>query len=165
MSYSIKHDDLILASPFNAVALPDYGDTIVNALNLRRNILERALDQFATRAALLAEVAALLIETLQHGHKVPVAGNGGSPSEAQHRWSTSQPLRTQRFGTAWISGSSSLRWRGKSLCSMPSRQSAGTWAPSTTRIFRLASGSFLMDSTTFLISSRPSGPFIALGIR
>ena len=84
MSYSIKHDRLVLASPLNAVARPDYGDSIVNALNWRRNILERALDQFATRAALLAEVAALLIETLQHGHKVLVAGNGGSAAEAQH---------------------------------------------------------------------------------
>ena len=59
MSYSIKHDRLILASSLNAVARPDYRDTIVNALNWRRNILERALDQFATRAALLAEVAAV----------------------------------------------------------------------------------------------------------
>lgn len=84
MSFSIKHDDLILASPFNPVTRPDYRETIVNTLNWHRNILDSALDQFATRAALLAEVALLLIETLQNGNKVLVAGNGGSAAEAQH---------------------------------------------------------------------------------
>ncbi len=84
MSYSIQQDGLLLASQFNVVARPDYRETIVNALNWHRNILDSALDQFATRAALLTEVAALLIETLRNGNKVLVAGNGGSAAEAQH---------------------------------------------------------------------------------
>jgi D-sedoheptulose 7-phosphate isomerase len=84
MSYSIQQDGLLLASQFNVVARPDYRETIVNALNWHRNILDSALDQFATRAALLTDVAALLIETLRNGNKVLVAGNGGSAAEAQH---------------------------------------------------------------------------------
>ena len=47
-------------------------------------MLDNALAQFKTRAALITEVAARLIETLRTGHKVLVAGNGGSAAEAQH---------------------------------------------------------------------------------
>ena len=36
------------------------------------------------RVALLAEITTRLIETLRSGHKVLVAGNGGSAAEAQH---------------------------------------------------------------------------------
>lgn len=84
MSYSIKHDGLMLESPFNAVARPDYGETIVNALNWHRSVLDSAFSQFSTQAAFISAVAALLIETLQKGNKVLVAGNGGSAAEAQH---------------------------------------------------------------------------------
>lgn len=62
----------------------DYHATIVNALAERRVILQVALTQFMARADTLAEVAALLVETLRTGHKVLVAGNGGSAAEAQH---------------------------------------------------------------------------------
>lgn len=84
MSYSIKDDGLILASSFDTAARPDYRETIMNALNWHRNILNSALDQFATRAPFLTEAAAMLIETLRNGKKVFVAGNGGSAAEAQH---------------------------------------------------------------------------------
>lgn len=62
----------------------DYHDTIVHALACRRTILDVALAQFTTRAMVLTEVAARLVETLRTGHKVLVAGNGGSAAEAQH---------------------------------------------------------------------------------
>src|SRR5947209_11406130 len=84
MSYSTKQDDLILASPLNAVARPDYEERIVAALRWRRNLLNSALAQFATQAASMAEVATWLIGTLRNGNKVFVAGNGGSAAEAQH---------------------------------------------------------------------------------
>src|SRR5215470_15763267 len=47
-------------------------------------MLDNALAQFKTRAALITEVTTRLIETLRSGHKVLVAGNGGSAAEAQH---------------------------------------------------------------------------------
>src|SRR5690348_14098074 len=84
MSYSIKQHGLTLASPLQPVARPEYEERIVNALRWRRNLLAGALGQFVTRSASLARAAAWLIETLRNGHKVFVAGNGGSAAEAQH---------------------------------------------------------------------------------
>ena len=62
----------------------DYYEIVVSSLACRRLILDDALAQFATRAEALAEVATRLVETLRSGHKVLVAGNGGSAAEAQH---------------------------------------------------------------------------------
>src|SRR5437763_1289951 len=62
----------------------DYHSTIVEALAARRGTLDTALTQLMTRAQALAEVATRLVETLRTGHKVLVAGNGGSAAEAQH---------------------------------------------------------------------------------
>jgi D-sedoheptulose 7-phosphate isomerase len=62
----------------------EYHDFIVNALADRRAILDAALSQLISRAEALTEAAARLIETLQTGHKVLIAGNGGSAAEAQH---------------------------------------------------------------------------------
>ena len=84
MSYSIKHDGLILAPPLQPVGRPDYEERIVNALSWRRNLLDSALAQFVTQTAPLTEAVAMLIETLRNGNKVFVAGNGGSAAEAQH---------------------------------------------------------------------------------
>src|SRR3989442_4376622 len=66
---------------------PTYTDcytTIVNILASRRMALDTALGQLAARAMTLTEVATRLVETLGRGHKVLVAGNGGSAAEAQH---------------------------------------------------------------------------------
>jgi D-sedoheptulose 7-phosphate isomerase len=84
MSYSIKHDGLTLTPQLKPVVRPDYEERIVNALRLRRNLLDSALVQFAMRSAPLAKVAAWLIETLRNSNTVFVAGNGGSAAEAQH---------------------------------------------------------------------------------
>lgn len=62
----------------------DYHTTIVNTLANRRIVLDAALDQLMARARTLTEVATQLVETLRCGHKVLVAGNGGSAAEAQH---------------------------------------------------------------------------------
>src|SRR5436190_13987365 len=62
----------------------DYYTTIVNTLADRRMALDIALGQLATRATTLLGVATRLVETLRWGHKVLVAGNGGSAAEAQH---------------------------------------------------------------------------------
>jgi len=61
-----------------------YYDVVVSELACRRVVLENALAQFMARAASVAEAARLLVETLRSGHKVLVAGNGGSAAEAQH---------------------------------------------------------------------------------
>lgn len=47
-------------------------------------MLDDALLQLMARADGLTEAAARLVETLQTGHKVLIAGNGGSAAEAQH---------------------------------------------------------------------------------
>lgn len=62
----------------------DYHDSIVKALIDRRATLDAALTSFMARSATLALVATRLVETLRTGHKVLVAGNGGSAAEAQH---------------------------------------------------------------------------------
>ena len=61
-----------------------YRDAVVGALADRRAVLDGALVGLAARAATVAEVAARLVDTLRTGHKVLVAGNGGSAAEAQH---------------------------------------------------------------------------------
>ncbi|SRR6266516_1297124 len=61
-----------------------YHNTIVSTLACRRVMLDAALAELMTRAMALVEVATLLVEALRAGHKVLVAGNGGSAAEAQH---------------------------------------------------------------------------------
>lgn len=62
----------------------DYQDAIVQTLSDRRMQLGMALLHLSGRARGLAEAARQLIETLRSGHKVLVAGNGGSAAQAQH---------------------------------------------------------------------------------
>ncbi len=62
----------------------NYHNAIVNALACHRTMLDLALAQFTMRAMVLTEVVARLVEALRTGHKVLVAGNGGSAAEAQH---------------------------------------------------------------------------------
>lgn len=62
----------------------DYQDTVISALAYRRVLLNNALRRFAARGTQVARIAARLVETLRTGHKVLVAGNGGSAAEAQH---------------------------------------------------------------------------------
>lgn len=61
-----------------------YHKAAVAALADRRATLSSALAQLGLRAEALAEMAARLVATLRSGHKVLVAGNGGSAAEAQH---------------------------------------------------------------------------------
>lgn len=67
-------------------ALPEteYHDIVANALTDRRALLDEALAKLATRADAVAGAAGRLVETLQTGHRVFIAGNGGSAAEAQH---------------------------------------------------------------------------------
>ena len=84
MGYPVKNEAVILRPPIESVASFDYHEAIVRSLNCHWKMLDIALAQFTTRAAVFTEVAARLIETLRTGHKVLVAGNGGSAAEAQH---------------------------------------------------------------------------------
>ncbi len=58
--------------------------SIVDALENRRKTLANALAHLINGAQELADAAILLVETLRSGHKVLIAGNGGSAAEAQH---------------------------------------------------------------------------------
>ena len=84
MSYLVKNKGILLGQPGGSEASPNYHDTIVNALTWHRKMLDGALTQSIRQATIFTEVAARLIETLCTGHKVLVAGNGGSAAEAQH---------------------------------------------------------------------------------
>ena len=61
-----------------------YHDVVVRTLVERRALLDVALARFAEQGESLAELAFRIVETLKSGHKVLVAGNGGSAAEAQH---------------------------------------------------------------------------------
>lgn len=61
-----------------------YRAVLEDGLRERQRLLHEALEEFRTRTAMLAEVAARLVETLRASRKVLVAGNGGSAAEAQH---------------------------------------------------------------------------------
>lgn len=78
------HETSILESGPAIVASPNYHGAIVDALEWHRTMLDAALQRFISEASICTKVAALLIEALLGGHKVLVAGNGGSASEAQH---------------------------------------------------------------------------------
>lgn len=47
-------------------------------------LVEDAINQMARERETLASAAGILLEALRSGHKVMVAGNGGSAAEAQH---------------------------------------------------------------------------------
>jgi D-sedoheptulose 7-phosphate isomerase len=79
-----KDQHIALVQPIEPVISPEYYDAIVSSLAFHRSMLDTALAQFTTRAMSLSEVAVRLIETLRSGHKILVAGNGGSAAEAQH---------------------------------------------------------------------------------
>lgn len=66
--------------------LPDgsYQHAISEALASRHQSLEVAVDTLLSRVDMLTEAATSLVETLQSGHKVLIAGNGGSAAQAQH---------------------------------------------------------------------------------
>ena len=61
-----------------------YCQAIRYALDCRRAVFDTALTEFMMRTDTLNEAAERLVETLRAGHKVLVAGNGGSAAEAQH---------------------------------------------------------------------------------
>src|SRR5947208_12991404 len=84
MSYLGKNKGILLGQLEKSIVSLNYFDTVENALAWHRKMLDKALTQFLGRVAVFAEVTACIIETLRSGHKVLVAGNGGSAAEAQH---------------------------------------------------------------------------------
>ncbi len=82
----VSHQDHVISVPPLRLAATgsDYHSAVVNALMDRRMLLDTALSALLARSGILIEIARLLVETLRHGHKVLVAGNGGSAAEAQH---------------------------------------------------------------------------------
>ena len=84
MSHLVKNERIFLEQTEKSEVGLTYYETIGNALTSRRNTLDIALTQSLRQVAIFAEVTAQLIKTLRSGHKVLVAGNGGSAAEAQH---------------------------------------------------------------------------------
>ena len=84
MSYLVKNEGILLGQLEKSEVSLNYYDTIENALTWHRKMLDVALAQSMRRVPIFADVTARLIETLRSGHKVLVAGNGGSAAEAQH---------------------------------------------------------------------------------
>lgn len=80
----MKRNSLLAFPPPSKIGRCTYAAIITQALESRRDLLGRALAQLAERPGVLALVAAWLVETLQAGNKVLIAGNGGSAAEAQH---------------------------------------------------------------------------------
>lgn len=71
-------------APADDTAGGDYREVMARTLANRQATIASALAALSISTPTLARVAALLIETLRTGHKVLVAGNGGSAAEAQH---------------------------------------------------------------------------------
>ena len=62
----------------------DRRSEIESILTQRLDILAKALPTLSQQSPTLEAIASLLCDTLRSGHKVLVAGNGGSAAEAQH---------------------------------------------------------------------------------
>lgn len=79
-----QNNRLTILTPSTAYPYQDYHTVISVALSSRRKALDSALALLMLRSATLAQVAALLVDALNSGHKALVVGNGGSAAEAQH---------------------------------------------------------------------------------
>jgi D-sedoheptulose 7-phosphate isomerase len=84
MSSVVKNENILLEQTTELGTELPYHEDIISALTSHRNILDTALAQFIHRSKVFTRVLTQLIETLRSGHKVLVAGNGGSAAEAQH---------------------------------------------------------------------------------
>lgn len=83
----MQEDGILLApDPATTPETPAilYYDAVERALTGRRAAINTALSRLLEGANPLAAAAARLVDTLRSGHKVMVAGNGGSAAEAQH---------------------------------------------------------------------------------
>lgn len=80
-----QHEEqTILLPTFPGPTDPRCHDAIVRTLHDRHDTFNSALRYMSAHASMLSEAAERLIATLQTGHKVLIAGNGGSAAEAQH---------------------------------------------------------------------------------
>lgn len=61
-----------------------YSGAVMTALTSRRALMDAAFAQLEAQAGTLAAAAGCMLAALRLGHKVLVAGNGGSAAEAQH---------------------------------------------------------------------------------
>jgi D-sedoheptulose 7-phosphate isomerase len=84
MSSIVKNERILLGQPTELATGLHCHETIISALVCHRKMLDTALTMCVNRSEALTEAAVRLIETLRSGHKVLVAGNGGSAAEAQH---------------------------------------------------------------------------------
>jgi D-sedoheptulose 7-phosphate isomerase len=85
MGISGSKKQRIFVAPLAPVpARHDYCDSVMGALEQRRSLLDRALGSLMERSESIGAIAERLIKALSTGHKVLIAGNGGSAAQAQH---------------------------------------------------------------------------------
>jgi D-sedoheptulose 7-phosphate isomerase len=82
--FSSKKQSIIVAPLEPVVAKRDYNDSVLAALAQRRIMLDSALGSLMERVDSISAAAERLVGALKSGHKVLIAGNGGSAAQAQH---------------------------------------------------------------------------------
>ncbi|HLI91685.1 MAG TPA: SIS domain-containing protein [Ktedonobacteraceae bacterium] len=85
MGISGRKKQGIFVAPLAPVpARCDYNAGVIGALEQRRILLDSALGSLMERAGNIGAIAGRLVKALSTGHKVLIAGNGGSAAQAQH---------------------------------------------------------------------------------
>lgn len=84
MTFFSEHEPSVLESLTHEATHPDYTHAVLHALTYRRTLFNATLEQFVPFQDSLSDAAARLVNVLRSGHKVLLAGNGGSAAQAQH---------------------------------------------------------------------------------
>lgn len=81
----MAQEESLTLAPFAPFPLRSrYTEAVRIALQARRAALDGALVELDARSHVIAQVAMHLVTVIRTGHKVLVAGNGGSAAQAQH---------------------------------------------------------------------------------
>lgn len=84
MTFFSEYEPDVLEPPEHTITHLDYERAILKALTHRQALFNATLKQFTPLQESLIEAAARLVSVLRSGHKVLLAGNGGSAAQAQH---------------------------------------------------------------------------------
>ncbi len=79
-----QNEQAILVPSITSPVPVDYQDAVMEALMCRRTQMDAALMRLTAWIEPLGNVAKQLVRAMRTGHKVLVAGNGGSAAQAQH---------------------------------------------------------------------------------
>ncbi|HLL78545.1 MAG TPA: SIS domain-containing protein, partial [Ktedonobacteraceae bacterium] len=84
MALFSEHEPGVLESLTHEATHPDYTHAVLHALTCRRTLFNATLERFVPLQDSLSDAASRLVNVLRSGHKVLLAGNGGSAAQAQH---------------------------------------------------------------------------------